>query len=421
MNASLRRALAVVLASSILAPSTLVATSGVALAQRAQGAQAKPKSIRDSLPKEAQTEWDAGLALLQRTPPNYDMVRSNFMRAYNASNKSPRVLFNVAVAEREQSQFVESLKTLERLLEEAKALPAGDPRSVPPEEIARAQDAIKALQPYVMKVTISVSEPGATVFVDKREVGVSPLKEATLRLTAETHTIRATKPGYVEAVQTIPGDKTEVTVGLKMESMTRTADLVVSVVGPKSAVVKIDGNEVGSATAATPFTGKILVSPQPHEITAEANDFVTAHQTVVAREGEAIKANMQLAPEQKKGKLLVIAEPGDATIEIDGKLVGASRWEGPVDAGKHQIAVKKKGYYVWNYDVEVPKGAERSVSARLNEDRNTSFVPWLIGTVVVLGAGTLAGYLILKPKDEDKAATTLSPFNIATPPASIRF
>lgn len=418
MNAQLRRVVARVLtvafASSTATPAALVASEGLAWAQPKKG-------IRESLSKEALPEWDAAMALLQRKDVNYDMVRSGFMRAYNASNRNPRVLYNVAVAEREQSQFVESLKTLERLVEEAKALPPGDPRSVPAEEIQRAQDAIKALAPYVMKVTVDVSEPGATIFVDKREVGVSPLKEPTLRLTAETHTIRATKPGYVEAVQTIPGDKPEVSVRLKMESMTRTSDLVVSVVGPKSAVVKIDGNEVGSATAATPFTGKILVSPQPHEITAEANDFVTARQTVVAREGEAIKLNMQLAPEQKKGKLLVIAEPGDATIEIDGKLVGASRWEGPVDAGKHQIAVKKKGYYVWNYDVEVPKGAERSVSARLNEDRNTSFVPWLIGTVVVLGAGSLAGYFILKPKDEDRAATTLSPFNVATPPASFRF
>jgi hypothetical protein len=419
MNASLRRALALVLSSSILAPGTLVATSGVALAQGAQAA--KPKSVRDSLPKEAQTEWDAGLALLQRTPTNYDMVRANFMRAYNASNKNPRVLYNVAVAEREQSQFVESLKTLERLLEEAKAIPTGDPRTVPADEIVRAEDAIKALQPYVMKVTISVNEPGATVFIDKREVGVSPLKEPTLRLTAETHTIRAVKPGYQESVQTILGDKPEVSVGLKLESMTRTSRMTVAIAGPKSAIVKVDGREVGAATAAQPYDGVVLVSPEPHEISVEANEFVTASQSVTVREGEPVKLSFQLAPEQRKGKLIVVVDPGDAVIEIDGKLVGSQRWEGPVDAGKHQIAVKKKGFYAWNYDVEVPKGAERSVSARLNEDRNTSFVPWLIGTVVVIGAGSLAGYFILKPKDEDKAATTLSPFNVATPPASIRF
>lgn len=420
MNASIRRAtarvLAVVLASSFAFPSALVAIEGTALAQ------GKTPGVRDSLPKEALPDWDAGMEILKRPrleASDYDTVRAAFKRAYNRS-KNPRVLYNVAVAEKELGNYVEAMEALEQELEEAKKLPPGDKGAISAEEEAKVRAAIKSIEPYVMKVTIEVNEPGATVYVDTKEIGVSPLKTA-VRLKAASHRIRAVKPGYVEAVQTILGDKPETTVGLKLESMVRTSRVTVSVVGPRSAVVKIDGREVGAATAGQPYVGQVGVSAEPHAISAEAPDFVTATQSVVVRDGEPVAIALQLAPEQKKGKLLVVTEPAEASIEIDGKLVGASRWEGPVEAGKHQVAVKKRGFYAWSYDVEVPKGTERSVNARLNEDRNTSFVPYLIGTIVVIGAGSLASYFILKPKDEDKAATTLAPFNVPTPPAAIRF
>ena len=50
----------------------------------------------------------------------------------------------------------------------------------------------------------------------------------------------------------------------------------------------------------------------------------------------------------------------------------------------------------------------------LNEDRNTSFVPWLIGTVVVLGATSVAVILIASKADEKPVDGTLAPFTHGT-------
>ncbi len=410
MHAPLRRSLALVLSVALTVP-----TMQLALVTTAAAQPKKPKSLRDRLPENVRADFDAGVRLIERNNP--DGARAAFLRVYDAT-KNPRVLFNVAIAEKQLQNYVAAMINFERELEEAKKLPPDEKLSA--EEEQQLKDAIKQLEPFVIKATIEVNEPGATVFVDKTEVGTSPLKEP-VRLTAASHTIRAVKPGFSEATATILGDKREPLVSLKMESLIRSTRLTVAVIGPRSAVVKVDGREVGAATATKPYEGQILVSPEPHVVSAEAMDFTTASQTLVAREGEPVSLSLQLASEQRKGKLLVTTDPADATIEIDGHLVGSSRWEGPVDAGKHQVAVKKKGYYVFNYDVEVPKGGERTVSARLNEDRNTSFVPYLIGTVLVLGAGSLAGYFILKPKDEDRASTTLPPFNVPTQPASVRF
>ena len=67
----------------------------------------------------------------------------------------------------------------------------------------------------------------------------------------------------------------------------------------------------------------------------------------------------------------------------------------------------------------MPKGGERTVTAQLNEDRNTSFVPWLIGTVLVVGASSVAIYFITRPKDEEPVKGSLPPFTVGTP--SVRF
>jgi hypothetical protein len=195
----------------------------------------------------------------------------------------------------------------------------------------------------------------------------------------------------------------------------KTSLVTIAVVGPANAVVKIDGREVGTA----PYKGQVSVSAEPHSFTAEAPDWVPATESAIVRDGEALNLTLQLSQNQSKGKLVVVTKPEGATIEIDGKVVGASRWEGPVDAATHQVVVRKHGYYTWNQDVEVARGESRPVTATLNEDRNTSFVPWLIGTVLVVGASTTAIYFITKPKDEKPVNGTLPPFAVGTP--AVRF
>ena len=45
-----------------------------------------------------------------------------------------------------------------------------------------------------------------------------------------------------------------------------------------------------------------------------------------------------------------------------------------------------------------------------NEDKAPSFVPWLIGTVVVIGVGIGAAAVLFAPKDQDRFTGTLPPY-----------
>lgn len=324
------------------------------------------------------------------------------MSAYEIS-KNPRVLFNVAVAEKELQRYAAALETFRRELAEGKGL-------LTPDEEREVAAAIAGLEKLTGALTIHLNERDADIFIDDEKIDPAKLHGPVTVKLGERR-VRATKAGFQEAVGSVQvpgGGKAEIT--LKLEPLVKTARVNVNVIGPPNAIVKIDGKEVGPA----PYMGQVNVSSEPHQFTAEAPGYVPTTQSAIVKEGEVLNLTLQLAPEQEKGKLIVIAKPDGATIEIDGKIAGATRWEGPVDARVHQIVVKKPGYYTWSYDVEVPKGGERSVTASLNEDRNTSFVPWLIGTIVIGSALVGAVVFLATPPDEEPQKGTLSPFVFGT-------
>jgi hypothetical protein len=390
------RSVAVVAALIVVVPPIALAWAPVAYAQGAQG----KKPVREQLPLEARGHWDAALALAGKK--NWDGARTSFKAAYDLS-KNPRVLFNVAVAEKELEHYPAAIEALRHELTEGKGQLSAD-------EEKDIQSFIAGLEKFVGQLTIDVSERDAEVFVDDEKIDASKLP-GPFTVRVGTRRVRAVKSGFAEAVESVTlagGGASKVT--LKLNALVRTARVNVSVVGPANAIVKIDGKEVGPA----PYTGQVPVTADPHQFTAEAPGYVAATQSALVKDGEALNLTLQLAPDQAKGKLLVVAKPEGATIEIDGKFAGATKWEGPVDARIHQVVVKKPGFYTWTYDVDVPKGDQRTVSASLNEDRNTSYVPWVVGTIVV-GAALVVGIVLLAtPPDEPVQKGTLTPFVLGT-------
>ncbi|HEU4539042.1 MAG TPA: PEGA domain-containing protein [Polyangiaceae bacterium] len=397
-----RRAIAFSASLALLAP------TAVTLAPPAARAQAKPPSLATQLTGAAKEHFQTGVRLAGRR--DWNGARTSFQAAYDASG-NPRVLFNVAIAERELGRYAAAVDTFKRELSE------GQGKLTKGEE-AEVRAAVASLEKLLATLTIEVNEPGADVFVDAEKVGTSPLKGPVTVQVGERR-VRAAKPGFADAVDSLrlaAGASGKAT--LRLVPVVKTARVNVTVVGPTNAVVSVDGKEVGPA----PFVGQVTVSPEPHQFSVDAPGYVPATKSVVVTEmpeGQALNLRLEPAPEQRMGKLIVAARPEGATIEIDGRPVGASRWEGPVSARSHQIVVKKPGYYAWSYDVDVPRGGERSVTAALNEDRNTNFVPWLIGTVVVLGATTVATVLIATKPDQEPVNGTLPPFAVGT--QGIRF
>ncbi len=357
---------------------------------------AKTKTIREDLPASVLPKWETALVLF--SAGNWSAARTEFLDVY-AESKNPRVLFNVAICEKNTGKYARAIATLKRELDEAQG-------KLSPEEEARVKDTAAGLETFVVEVPITVSEAGAKVFVDDLEVGIAPLPPQ--RVDIGERRFSAKKPGFLDASATrsLPQGKKPDPVELKLEAITKLSTITVQVSGAPAATVRVDGKDVGPS----PYTGRLAVRAEPYVIEAVASGFATAKQSVFLKEGESSAVTLGLSKEQRQGKLVITTKPEGALILIDGKVVGSNRFEGAVEAGPHLVTAKKSGYYTYNLDVEVPKGGERPVTAVLNEDKQPSFVPWLIGTVVVIGVGIGAAAVLFAPKDQDPYRGTLPPY-----------
>ena len=399
------------LACGVLA-SSFVALPSTSFAQPARPGKGQARSLKDELTGDARKSFDAAVALTQASPPNWKGARSEFLRTYDLS-KNPRVLFNVAVCEKNLGRYPQAVSYFQRELDEGKG-------TIPGDEEQTVKGAIVGLRQFVGSLELEVSEPDATVYVKnddaEEEIGKTPLKQA-ISLPTGRPTVVVRKAGF-EAAQIrvdISGGAT-VKQSVKLESLVRQTDVDIVVEGAPGAMILIDGTERGPA----PYKGKVSISSDPHTFEAKAGGFVTAKQTAVAKEGEPISLRMTLAREQDMGRLVIESQPGGTTISIDGKIVGANKWEGPVAAGSHQVIVRKDGYYTRTLDVDVGPGGRRNVTATLDENRGTSWVVWSLGTAALIGGAAAVSFFVFKSSDQEIPGTLRRVEQIPVP-ATVRF
>ena len=106
---------------------------------------------------------------------------------------------------------------------------------------------------------------------------------------------------------------------------------------------------------ATPLTQKL--PPGTYQIFITKQDFTTVEAQIVVRKNEAGKFHFDLAKLTNTGKVRIVVNVKEATIYIDGKNYGISPYlETPeLDAGAHQIVIKKERYGSINQPFEIQK------------------------------------------------------------------
>ena len=393
------------LSVALLASSPIVAFAPDLVAQPAR--PGKPKTVREELPPSAVRAWDDGRLLLQQQNPDYEKALVKFREAYEAS-ANPRVLYNVAVCQKNLNQYARAAATFRQELKESNGrLSQG--------EVSDIEASIAALERFVATVAITVNEEGAEVLVDGDRVGVTPLA-GPLSVDIGTRAVRVRKAGFVESTKDVlvrTGDA--VKLSIELEATDKKARVSVTVVGAPGATITMDGTDLGPA----PFTGEVGIGR--HTFTASAGGFVTATQTSEIRYREAMNITLALAKKRQEGRLRVEASVPGATIEIDGKAVGSAPWEGIVASGSHQVIARKSGYDDASIEISMTDDASLQRKLSLAERRSSGWAGWAIGAALVVGGSVVAGYFLLRPQDETPIAGTLR-YDVGEPvPAIHRF
>lgn len=177
-----------------------------ATSRGAPAAAATPaiKPLIETLTGEARTEYQAGTVLFG--DGDFATALQKFKTA-QAKQNDPRLLYNMASAEKSLRHYATSAKLLRRYLAEGGVL-------ITPEDRRDAEDLVKVIDALTLPVTINVSESGAQVFLDDELLGVSPLVSDAV-VDVGQRKLRAQKDGFrtlVTPVQIGPAHSFDMTL-----------------------------------------------------------------------------------------------------------------------------------------------------------------------------------------------------------------
>ncbi len=214
----------------------------------------------------------------------------------------------------------------------------------------------KALRPAFGYLNItSEPESGAMVFIDGKNVGVTPYK--TGKIKSGQHTVKIVKEMYNESEKVIT-----VTDGNTMDvKLTMSAKFVnVTVQTDSESEIYIDNKRVGNGG----WTGRLYEGDHVFEAKK------VSHRTSIKSVKIALGKDEKIVipnPEPIYGTLNVSSNPMGANIIIDGKDYGTTpRVINNVLIGRHSIKIDKKGCNPETKEVEVTENTMIDVNVTLS-------------------------------------------------------
>ncbi|GMV14088.1 MAG: PEGA domain-containing protein [Polyangiaceae bacterium] len=227
--------------------------------------------LAEALTGEAKEAYESGKLLY--ADGDYAGAKLKFERAHELA-QDPRLLWNMAAAEKQQRRYDRVLALVERYLAEG-----GDKLTDADRQEAKSLvDMVRAL---VSEVTVSVNEPGAEVSVDGEKIGESPLA-APLTLTQGERTFKVTKPGFrpFAKTQNLQGG-TKLALEVVLEPQLREGRLrVVAGVGD---TIRIDGKVVGKGQ----WEGKLASGTHTLSVSGKGK---RDHQTEIVIEDDQLRS-----------------------------------------------------------------------------------------------------------------------------------
>lgn len=254
--------------------------------------------------------------------------------------------------------------------------------------------ALGRIAPRVAVLAVETSPPGATVYLDRKDLGSVGTSPSQLGLKAGTYTVIAELAGFEPA--TLAGVAIAIgeTRPLKLELVRILGKVELS--GEPGTRVRID-DERGAIACVLPCT--LELPPGPHVAYFERPGFTVAPQTFAIVEKATVRSSASAVA--VVGSLLVAADEPNALIEVDGRALGFTPAViANVPIGHRKVRVSLRGYQPVEREIDVRSNAqtdlrdivlipERSVSAASRETEAIEDAP---ASVTVISAQELEAF-----------------------------
>lgn len=213
---------------------------------------------------------------------------------------------------------------------------------------------VARLEPRWAPVEFSSRPTGATVRIDGRELGTTPV---TLELGAGTHRLELSLAGYTRYSAAFPVVASR-PLRLSTVQLERLAGRVRLASTPPGAAVTVDGEFAGE----TPL--ELAIEPERDvEIGLSRAGFTTAIRRLELEAGE--QRDMTVVLEAQMGDLAITAWPPDAQLSIDGEPRGKASQTLTLSARPHRIEVRKAGYEGFEQTVTPLPDLTHAIDVRL--------------------------------------------------------
>lgn len=290
------------------------------------------------------------LAGIQRMNDSaWDAALAEFMAAL-ASYPTSNTRKNAAICLTKLHRYDEALEMWQaRLRDFGNGMPAA--------EFDQTTKAILDLKSLTGTLRVTANVDGATVVVDGRERGHTPLAEPII-VSSGTRYVRVVKEGYApfEAKPSVAGKQT-VDVDAKLEQLVRAGRLRVIEESGANAEVIVDGVAVGNTPNET------VVSPGVHSVHLRG-EALLGTQPVTTKVDVDQLAVLRLKLVELPSDLRIEPTPANASIVLDGVPLGQGAWSGRVTAGAHRLEASAEGY----------SGAVRSITVAAGEHAQSKLV-----------------------------------------------
>ena len=209
--------------------------------------------------------------------------------------------------------------------------------------------ALNDLAPKVAVLDVATDPPGATLYINRKDLGSVGKAPRPLALSPGKYKVLAELDGYESVtsaeVEVVQGKQTKVSLALTRIVGTVRVDLR----GAPSAAVRVD-DENGPVACTAPCD--LTLAPGRHELHFAADGFQAAPRLVLVEARKSTATTATLTP--LTGTVVVRSDERDAVVKVDGKPLGFTPAvvQG-IPVGQRKVTVELRGFRPFETTVQV--------------------------------------------------------------------